>query len=148
MTKNGSFGHKIKVKIIALLRFVGNYYCNKSPCRNTLENVDMDQVTAQSFLRNVDFDTVSTEEKLTFTKAIIGFKERDLENLLQFVTGSRDLSLLGRSKIQVEVRDQSGVFASSCTFKLVLPKSSFCTIDALNEVLLAASNQSDIFNAP
>ena len=34
-TKNGSFKHKIKVKIIALL--VGNYYDNKSPCCNTLE---------------------------------------------------------------------------------------------------------------
>ena len=110
-------------------------------------NVDMDQVTAQSFLRNVNFDAVSMEEKMTFTNTIIGFKERDLENLLQFVTGSRDLSLLGRSKIRVEVRDQSGVFASSCIFKLVLPKSSFCTIDDLNEVLFAVSNQSNIFNA-
>lgn len=107
----------------------------------------LDKITAQSVLENAEYSNISNEEKKTFFHAISEFKEQDLENLIQFVTGARDLSLLGRTKIQVEVSNQAGVFASSCTFKLVLPKIAFQSVDALYQVLLSASIQSQSFNA-
>ena len=110
--------------------------------------INMDKITPQSLLQNVEFCVdVNMEEKTTFSDTIMRMKENDLENLIQFVTGARDLSLLGRTKIQVEVKDQAGVFASSCTFKLILPQRSFHSTDALYQVLLAAANESHTFNA-
>ena len=108
-------------------------------------SVALDKLTAEKFLEEVSWAQVSQNERNVFSEAIKTFTEEELSNLLMFVTGSRDLSVLRSDKIILKTRNGiSGIFASSCTFEMKVPQSSFNSeTTELKTIILAAINGSD-----
>ena len=89
-------------------------------------SIALDKLTTEKFLEKVSWDKVNEVERNVFSKVVETLTEEELSNLLMFVTGSRDLSVLRSDKIGLKTRNGiSGIFASTCTFELMLPKTSF-----------------------
>ena len=104
----------------------------------------LDKVTAEKFIEFVKWeDNSEQQERSMFSEAIQSLTEDELSDLILFMSGSRDFSIFGESRISVKFRNVSGVFASTCSLGVVLPKSSTRSLQVLQGVLKAAISGDD-----
>lgn len=101
---------------------------------------DFDKLTPVSFIDAISWEEVEQHEKVLLCNAIQKMTSRELSNLLQFVIGAPDLFLLKSRKIVIKIKDNvAGIFASSCSFELFLPKAAMTNESNLKYVLASAT---------
>ena len=92
-------------------------------------------LSAEIILAKVEYANGDETEKETFQNVINSFNDTLLKKLLVFVTGADNMtSITGYQKLRVRFMNVQSIFASTCTFELVIP-----TTLSQNETLLKAS---------